>query len=247
MQLLPSDLLHPRCPVTIGPENGHARLKPEPVDMGHDVSAVRLNRLMLPSRLTLKVLPIAFMTFAVAGWMSAVLGKGKLQAIVITFSWVVASGLEFLVARPQQRFQKFRWSLDHNVRAVGGQIVWLGLPWLHGRYPDAWFCAPVTVSPALAATGAVLAACWPLYLFMDRRWRQQSACGSDFAASVLYCCFFLLSGHLVFAAIAFVAVGNLVADDVKRERWPFRRVPAVVSLCPEAAAAGLRVAEFQKF
>jgi hypothetical protein len=203
--------------------------------------------LMLPSRLTLKILPIAFMTFAVAEWISAVLGKGKLQAIVITFSWVVASGLEFLLAHPQQRFQKFRWSLDHNVHTLGSQIVWFGLPWLHGSYPDAWFCAPVAVSPALAATGAVLAACWPLYLLMDRQRRRESACGSNFAAAVLYCCFFLLSGHLVFAAIAYIAVANLIADDVKRERWPFQRVPAVLSLCPEAASVALRVAGFRNF
>lgn len=202
---------------------------------------------MLLSRLMLKALPIAFMTFAVAEWMSAVLGKGKLQAIVITFSWVVASGLEFAVARPPQRFQKFRWSLGHNVRTFGAQIAWLGLPWLHGRYPDAWFCVPVVVSPALAATGAVLAACWPLYVFMDRRRRRESACGSDFSAAVLYCCFFLLSGHLVFAAIAYIAVANLIADDVKRERWPFRRVPAVLSLYPEAASVSLRVAGFRNF
>lgn len=192
---------------------------------------------MLPSRLTLKILPIAFMTFAVAEWMLAVLGKGKLQAIVITFSWVVASGLEFLTTKPQQPLQKSRPSLDPNVRTFGGQIVWFGLPWLHGSYPDAWFFAPVVVSPALAATGAVLAVCWPLYLFMDRRRRRESACGSNFASAVLYFSFFLLSGHLVFATIAFVAGAHLIADDLKRERWPFRRVPAAPSLCPEAASS----------
>jgi hypothetical protein len=199
------------------------------------------------SRLLLKALPIAFMTFAVAEWMSAVLGNGKLQAIVITFSWVVASGLEFVVARPPHRFPKFRWSLDHNVRTFGAQIAWLGLPWLHGRYPDAWFCVPVVVSPALAATGAVLAACWPLFVFMDRRRRRESACGADFSAAVLYCCFFLLSGHLVFAAIAYVAVGNLIVDGVNGERWAFRRASAVLSLCPDAGSVGLRMAAYRKF
>ncbi|HMF93563.1 MAG TPA: hypothetical protein VKE96_04680 [Vicinamibacterales bacterium] len=204
--------------------------------MGHDVSAVTQNRLTLSSRLTLKILPIAFMTFAVAEWMSGLIGKGKLQATVITFSWVVASSQELLTARPQQRFQKFRWSLDHCVRTFGGQIVWLGLPWMQGSHPDAWFCSPVVVPPALAGIGAVLAMCWPLYLFLDRRKRRESACSSTLAAAVVYCCFFLVSGHLVFAAVTCVAVANLIADNVKRERPPVRQVPAVLSLCPEASS-----------
>jgi len=204
--------------------------------MDNDVSAVTRKRLMLSSRLTLKILPIAFMTFAVAEWMAGLVGKGKLQAIVITFSWVITSGQELLTARPQQRFPKFCWSLDHSVRTFGGQIVWLGLPWVQGTYPDAWFCAPVVMSSALAAIGAVLAVCWPLYLFVDRRQGRESACSSKLAAPVLYCSFFLVSGHLAFAAIACVAVAKLIADDLKRERLPFRQLPAVLSLCPEASS-----------
>jgi len=202
--------------------------------MSNDVSPVTQNRLTLSSRLTLRILPIAFMTFAVAEWMSGLIGKGKLQAIVITFAWVIASGQELLAARPHQRFQRFRWSLDHCVRTFGGQIVWLGLPWMQGSYPDAWFCAPVVASPALAAIGAVLAICWALYLSLDRRQGRESA--SKLAAAVLYCCFFLVSGHLAFAAIAYVAVAKLIADDMKRERLPFRQVPAVLSLCHEASS-----------
>src|SRR5215475_7189102 len=136
MLLLSSDLLHPCCRFTTDPGHGQPGVTPEAVDMGHDVSAVTQNRLTLSSRLTLKILPIAFMTFAVAEWMSGLIGKGKLPAIVITFSWVVASGQELLTARPKQRFQKFRWSLDYSVRTIGGQIVWLGLPWMQSSHAD---------------------------------------------------------------------------------------------------------------
>lgn len=202
--------------------------------MRTDFAAVTHNRLTLSSRLTLKILPIAFMTFAVAEWMSSVIGKGKLPAIVITFSWVVASGQDLLTSRPRQRFQKFRWSLDYSVRTFGGQIVWLGLPWLQGSYPDAWFCAPVVVAPALAATGAVLAMCWPVCLFLDRRQRGESACRSEFGAPVLYSSFFLLSGHLLFAAIACVAIVDLIADEMKRGPASFRRVAAVLAVTKRA-------------
>ena len=202
--------------------------------MANDSSAVSETRLTLPSRLAFKVLPLALMTYAVVLWISWVIGAGRVQAVVITFGWVVASSHELLTARPQHRFQHFRWSFDHTVRALVGQIVWLGLPWLHSNYPDAWFCAPIAVSPTLMATGAALAVCWPLYLFLDRqRRRQESPCRTEFAAAVLYSSFFLVSGHLVFAAIAYVASALVVADLVKRARWSLRRVPAVVSLCPE--------------
>jgi len=202
--------------------------------MANDSSAVSETRLTLPARLAIKILPLAFITYAVAQWISWTLGIGRVQAVVITFAWVVASTHELLTARPHHRFQEFRWSLDHNVRALGGRVACVGLPWMHSNYPDAWFCVPIAVSPTLMATGAVLAVCWPVYLFIDRqRRRPESPCRSEFAAAVLYSSFFLVSGHLVFAAIAYVAGALVIADLVKRARWSFRRVPAVVSLCPE--------------
>jgi len=186
----------------------------------------------VPTRLALKILPTAIMTFAVAGWMSAVVGAGKLPAIVVTFAWVAASGHELLTARSPQQIQEFRWSLDHIFRALGGQVVWLGLPWLQSAHPDAWLCVPVSISPTLASTGAILAMCVPLYPFMARlRGRQISAAYySTFGGAVLHCCFFLVSGQLVFAAIAYVAVGILLADRVKRRQWSCG-VPAALSLC----------------
>ena len=186
----------------------------------------------MPTRLALKILPTAFMTFAVAGWMSAVVGAGKLPAIVVTFAWVTASGQELLTAQSPQKIQEFRWSLDHIFRALGGLVVWLGLPWVQSAHPDAWFCVPVSISPTFAATGAILAMCFPLYPFMARlRGRQISAASySPFRGAVLHCSFFLVSGQLVFAAIAYIAVGILLADRVKRRQWSCG-VPAALSLC----------------
>jgi len=186
----------------------------------------------VPTRLALKILPTAFMTFAVAGWMSGVVGAGRLPAIVVTFAWVTASGHDLLTARSTQKIHEFRWSLDHICRALGGLVVWLGLPWVQSVHPDAWFSVPVSISPTLAATGAIVAMCLPLYPFMARlQGRQISAAYySPFRGAVLHCSFFLVSGQLVFAAIAYVAVGILLADLVKRRQWSCD-MPAALSLC----------------
>jgi len=189
--------------------------------MTTDCAAIT-HKALSPSRIALKALPIAFLTFAVADWMPAMLGTGKLQAIIITFSWVIASGEELLTAAgPNGRFPIFPSSFDQNIRTLGGQIVWWGLPWLQASYPGAWFSTPVAVSSPLIVIGAMLAVCWPPCLFLGRR-RHGPAFGSEIAGPVLYFSFFLLSGHLAFGAIACLACTSLVATYPAIMRWTLR-------------------------
>src|SRR5262252_5601135 len=197
--------------------------------MTTDCAAVTHQGMASPSRFARKALPIAFMTFAVAQWLPAVLGTGKLQAVVITFSWVIANGEKLLTAvGANRRFPVFPSSFEVNVRMLGGQMVWWGLPWMQASYPDAWFSMPLLVSPPLMVIGATLAVCWPPYLFLGRR-RHGPAFGSEVAATVLYFSFFLLAGHLVFAAIACLAGARLVANVLASVRWSLRPVGAGLS------------------
>ncbi len=181
----------------------------------------------LRSRLTVKMMPSVIMTFAIAQWVSGVLGAARLETMVIAFAWTIATGRQFMTSRPGE-LQKFRWSVDAVLSALGGQILWVVLPCVQFAYPDAWFCAPLTIPPTLAATGMVVAVCWPLHPFVMRlqAWLA-SAQRSEFDAPVLYCSFFLLSGNLVFAASAYASVVTLFASRVNWRELIHRSTPQI--------------------
>ncbi|MEP6872586.1 MAG: hypothetical protein ABI939_12160, partial [Anaerolineaceae bacterium] len=57
---------------------------------------------------------------------------------LITFAWAAITGHQLVAFRRTEQKLKFRWSADDILRAVGGQIVWVVLPWMQHAQPEAW-------------------------------------------------------------------------------------------------------------
>jgi len=159
------------------------------------------------SRLAVKTMPSVIMTFAIASWISGVLGAARLETMVIAFVWTIATARQFITSRRAGQLQKFRWSCDTILSALGGQILWVVLPCVQFAHPNAWFCATLTIPPTIVAASGAVAVYWSLHpLVIGLLGRQASPHHSDLDAPVLYCSFFLLSGNLVFAASASASV-----------------------------------------
>jgi len=174
------------------------------------------NQVALRSRLAVKMMPVAVMTFALAQWVSAMLGL-RLETMVITFAWTIATGHQFMTSRRADQLQKFRWSPDTIVSALSGQILWVVLPGVQLANPSAWFCATMTIPPMIVAVSGAVAVAWSLRpLVMRLLGRHAAPHLSQLNAPVLYCTFFLLSGNLVFAASAYASV---VAFFAARFNW----------------------------
>lgn len=183
--------------------NGHLALRRP------SMSAVR-------SRLVLQMMPSAIVTLAIAKWCGAMLGTASLQTFVIAFAWAAVAGHQLVTSRRAEQVQGFHWSLDMILSALGGQILWVVMPWVQFTHPDAWYFVPVTIPSALVATGAIVALWLPLRPFVMRRLAPAASTRhSEFDAAVLYGSFFLLSGHLVFAAAVYASVVTLLARRVK--------------------------------
>jgi hypothetical protein len=186
-------------------------------DEDHDAQNLRdPNQVALRSRLAVKMMPVAVMTFALAQWVSAMLGL-RLETMVITFAWTIATGHQFMTSRRADQLQKFRWSPDTIVSALSGQILWVVLPGVQLANPSAWFCATMTIPPMIVAVSGAVAVAWSLRpLVMRLLGRHAAPHLSQLNAPVLYCTFFLLSGNLVFAASAYASV---VAFFAARFNW----------------------------
>jgi hypothetical protein len=186
-------------------------------DEDHDAQNLRdPNQVALRSRLAVKMMPVAVMTFALAQWVSAMLGL-RLETMVITFAWTIATGHQFMTSRRADQLQRFRWSPDTIVSALSGQILWVVLPGVQLANPSAWFCATMTIPPMIVAVSGAVAVAWSLRpLVMRLLGRHAAPHLSQLNAPVLYCTFFLLSGNLVFAASAYASV---VAFFVARFNW----------------------------
>jgi hypothetical protein len=188
----------------------------------------------LRSRLAVKMMPTVLMTFAVAQWVSAVLGVPRFETMVITFAWAVATGRQFITSRHADHLQQFRWSLDTIMSALGGQILWIVLPCVQLANPNAWFCATMTIPPVMVALSGVVAVAWSLRpIVMRLLGRQASPQPSGLDAPVLYCSFFLLSGNLVFATGAYASVAAFLAVQVDwRTLADPVRVGQPILVCP---------------
>ncbi len=182
---------------------------------GEDYEAQSLrapNQVALRSRLAIKTMPAAIMTFALAQWVSAVLGAPRLETMVIAFAWTIATGHQFITARRADQLQKFRWSPNTILSALGGQILWVVLPCVQLADPNAWFSTTMTIAPMIVAVSGAVAVAWSLHpLVMRLLGRQASLHQSGLDGPVLYCSFFLLSGNLVFAASAYASVVAFLA------------------------------------
>jgi hypothetical protein len=192
------------------------------------------DRRALRSRLAIKTMPSVIMTFAIASWISGVLGAARLETMVIAFVWTIATARQFITSRHTGQLQRFRWSRDTVLSALGGQILWVVLPIVQLSDPNAWFCATLAIPPMYLAVSGLVAVSWSLYPFvMGLLGRQASPHHSDLDAPVLYCSFFLLSGNLVFAASAYTSV---VAFFGGRINWSAltvsMRVQPQVLACP---------------
>jgi hypothetical protein len=180
-------------------------------------SVLRPSVAALRSRLALQILPSVMITIAISQWTIAVLGKTNAPTTLITFAWAAVTGHRLVTSRRAEQQQKFHWSVDQILGALGGQIVWLVLPWVQHAHPDAWYSLPLTVAPILAGCGAVVAVCWPLRLVVaSAHVRKAAARHSEIDALVLYGSFFLMSGNLIFAASAYMSVVALFA---KAQDW----------------------------
>lgn len=192
------------------------------------------DRRAMRSRLAVKMMPSVIMTFAIAQWISGVLGAARLETMVIAFVWTIATARQFMTSRRSGQLQKFRWSLSMIFSALGGQILWVVLPCVQLSDPSAWFCATLAIPPMYVAVSGVVAVSWALHPFlMGLLGRQASPHHSDLDAPVLYCTFFLLSGNLVFAASAYASV---VAFFAGRINWNAltvsMRVQQQIRVCP---------------
>jgi hypothetical protein len=188
----------------------------------------------LRSRLAVKMMPTVLMTFAIAQWVSTVLGVARVETMVITFAWTIATGRQFITSRRADQLQKFRWSPDSIMNVLGGQILWIGLPCVQLANPDAWFCATLTAPSTIVALSGVVAVAWSLHPLVFQLFGGQAPPHhSELDAPVLYCCFFLLSGNLVFAASA---SASIVAFLVGRISWrPLTHAMAMrqqILVCP---------------
>ncbi len=192
------------------------------------------NKVALRSRLAVKMMPSVIMTFAIAQWVSAVLGAARPETMVIAFAWTIATGRQFMTSRRAGELQKFRWSADAILSTLGGQIVWVVLPSIQVGHPNAWFCATLTTTPMIVAVSGVVAVYWSLHpLVMGLLGRQASPHHSDLDAPVLYCAFFLLSGNLVFAASAYASVTAFLAGRVHWRTLKYSlRVGQPILVCP---------------
>lgn len=165
------------------------------------------DRKAMRSRLAVKMMPAVIMTFAIAQWVSGVLGAARLETMVIAFVWTIATGRQFMTSRRADQLQKFRWSLSMILSALAGQILWVVIPCVQLSDPNAWYCATLAIPPMYVAVSGVVAVSWSLHPFvMGLLRRQASPHLSGLDAPVLYCSFFLLSGNLVFAASACASV-----------------------------------------
>jgi hypothetical protein len=177
------------------------------------------DRRAMRSRLAVKMMPSVIMTFAIAQWISGVLGAARLETMVIAFVWTIATARQFMTSRRSGQLQKFRWSLSMIFSALGGQILWVVLPCVQLSDPSAWFCATLAIPPMYVAVSGVVAVSWALHPFlMGLLGRQASPHHADLDAPVLYCTFFLLSGNLVFAASAYASVVAFFAGRLQPER-----------------------------
>ena len=173
------------------------------------------DKVALRSRLAVKMMPSVIMTFAIAQWISGVLGDARPETMVIAFAWTLATGRQFITSHRAGQLQKFRWSPDAILSALGGQILWVVLPCVQLAEPKAWFCATLTVPSMIVAVSAVVAVAWSMHpLLMRSLRRDASPSHSELDAPVLYCSFFLLSGNLVFAAAAYASVVAFLAARV---------------------------------
>jgi hypothetical protein len=188
----------------------------------------------LRRRLAIKMMPVALMTFAIAQWVSSVLGAARLETMVITFAWSIATGHQFIASRSGDQLQRFRWSAQAIFSALCGQILWVALPCVRLAYPTAWFSATLTIPPMIVVATGVIAVYWPLHpLVMGLLGRQASQRHSELEAPVLYCSFFLLSGNLVFAASAYSSVVAFLATRVNwRSVTHSIRVGQPILVCP---------------
>ncbi len=179
-------------------------------------SALRLSA-AVRSRLALQILPCVMMTFAISQWTIAVLGTRNAPTKLITFAWAAVTGHRLVMSRRAEQKQKFHWSIDQILGAVGGQLVWFVMPWVQHAHPGAWYSLPLATTPMLAGFGTIVAVCWPLQLLVaSARVRTTPARDSEFDALVLYGSFFLISGNLIFAVSAYVSVVALFA---KEQDW----------------------------
>ena len=188
-------------------------------DEDHDAQNLRdPNQVALRSRLAVKMMPVAVMTFALAQWVSPCPGALRLETMVITFAWTIATGHQFMTSRCADQLQKFRWSPETIVSALSGQILWVVLPWVQLANPSADFFPANHDYPAddcrsercrrggLVVTPAATRLCW----------RTRRSASFTIERASLDCTFFLLSGNLVFAASAYASV---VAFFAARFNW----------------------------
>jgi hypothetical protein len=192
------------------------------------------DRRAMRSRLAVKMMPAVIMTFAIAQWISGVLGAARLETMVIAFVWTIATARQFMTSRRAGQFQKFRWSLSTILSALGGQILWVVIPCVQLSDPNAWYCATLAIPPMYVVVSGVVAVSWSLHPFvMGLLRRQASPDLSDLDAPMLYCSFFLLSGNLVFAASA---CASIVAFFAGRIDWSAVtvsvRVEQQILVCP---------------
>jgi hypothetical protein len=186
------------------------------------------------SRLAVKMMPSVIMTFAIASWISGVLGAARLETMVIAFVWTIATARQFITSRRAGQLQKFRWSRDTILSALGGQILWVVVPCVQFADPNAWFCATLTISPTIVVASGAVAVYWSLHpLVMGLLGRRASSRHSELDAPVLYCSFFLLSGNLVFAAAAYASLVALFACRISLSALSVSmRVQPQVLACP---------------
>jgi hypothetical protein len=164
--------------------------------------------MLLPDPRRARVARTLLLTFGTAYWCADLMGVSSPEAqIVVTYSWVSTITLR-LREETEPRLSLFP--------ALGGQMFYVLLPLIRKATLEWWGWTPVAMPAIALPFGAGLALCWALQPFglpllkmfrvrvsAARRWAK----AWDLDSTVLGFSAFLLSGSLVFAAVACLAAG----------------------------------------
>jgi hypothetical protein len=172
-----------------------------------------------------------FITVLLAQYCVLLLGTTNLWAVVvITVTWASETLRRLMAA---ERGNPVIASPSRGVvpRLVISQIVWWGVGALRVTTRELWFWQPAAVPVALAIAATAVAGLWTLSPLWDRVVRGRD--GSQPATApedelVLSFLFFLLSGSLLFAAVACILGVRHIAKRLHESRPGTGRAPIVL-------------------
>lgn len=169
---------------------------------------------MRPEPFVARLAQSLVITLAISHWCVSVIGIARMDlAVVVTFAWAAATARRLMDAGPAGPLLMPGRRVEIVMSALGGQVLWILLPMLRRANPDGWMWEPVPIEAEAAVAGAVVLVGYILYPFFRRLALAQGLeigpSAPELDAPLLCFGFFLVSGSLVFAGIAFATIAAL--------------------------------------